>query len=304
MEKYNILFEHQYGFRKGFSTDLAITTVVDYIHQALQSNNTVCGVYMDLSKAFDTINFSVLLKNLSHYGINGPAYEWIKHYLTNSKINNVMSDSTDITCGVPQGSILGPTLFLIYINDISKVSDILNFVLFADDTNAFKAGADIDTLIHDMNKELESVNLWFKSNQLTLNLKKTHFMIFSRRHVETSNKIFICNTEIEKVSCTVFLGVYIDDKLAWKRHMEHVVNKVNKCIGVLYKLKNVFPKSVLLQLYKSIVYPHLYYCNSVWGSGSQNSLSTLYIAQKRALKIALKLPNHTPTDFVFNTGRF
>lgn len=306
-EKYNLMYEHQYGFRKRHSTDLAITTVVDYILTALNNNKVVCGVYMDLSKAFDTLNFDVLLKKLKYYGINGPAYKWIQNYLTNRKqvvkVNDMYSSPCNLTCGVPQGSILGPTLFLIYINDLNRVSDIVKVVLFADDSNVFKCDTDVHNLVNEMNNELEKIDAWFKSNQLTLNISKTHYMIFTRQNLPVCNKIVVGGKEIEQVSCTVFLGIHIDDKLTWKRQIEHVTSKVNKCIGILYKLKNTFPKSVLLQLYKSIVYPHLYYCNSVWGSGSQHSLSSLYIAQKKALKIALKLPMRTPTDCLFNTAR-
>jgi len=211
-----------------------------------------------------------------------------------------LSEKCNITCGVPQGSIIGPTLFLIYINDIYKVSSFLNFVLFADDTNVFKSGRNIKDLIHSINKELINVERWFKSNKLTLNVKKTNFIIFSRTSVSTKNKIILGSNEIEQVSCITFLGVHIDDKLSWTQHIAHVTSKVNKCIGVLCKLRNAFPKSVLLQLYKSLVYPHLYYCNSIWGSALPSHLSPLYIAQKKALKIALRIPVRTPTTTVFS----
>lgn len=306
LEKHNVLYQHQYGFRKGYSTDLALSTVVDFVVKALQEKKIVCGIYMDLSKAFDTINHSVLKQKLKHYGINGPAYQWISNYLTDRKqvinINGTYSESNNLTCGVPQGSILGPTLFLIYVNDIYRVSQLLNFVLFADDTNLFKSGDNINALLKDMNSELTKVSKWFKSNQLTLNISKTHFMIFSRKYIPNVPNVYIDKAQIGRVKCSVFLGVHIDDTLCWKNHVSHVLNKVNKGIGILYKLRNVFPKQTLLQIYKSLIYPHFNYCNIVWGSCNQSVISELYKAQKRSLKVALKLPIRTSTEYVFNTA--
>ncbi len=307
LEKFSILYENQYGFRKGYSTDLALSTVIDFVMKELEDKKTVCGIYMDLSKAFDTINHTVLKQKLKHYGINGPAYQWIASYLQNRKqvvsINNTYSDPSFLKCGVPQGSILGPTLFLIYVNDIYRVSHLMNFVLFADDTNVFKSGDNINTVINCVNSELVKVSKWFRTNQLTLNISKTHFMIFSRRYIPSVTNVCIDNIQLERVKCTTFLGVHIDDMISWKQHISHVLNKVNRGIGILYKLRNVFPKQTLLQIYKSLIYPHLNYCNIVWGNCYQNIISELYKAQKRALKVALKMPIRTPTELVFNTAK-
>jgi len=173
LEKLEILYIRQYGFRKGHSTDLAILDVVDNISKALDNNQSVIAVFMDLAKAFDTINHDVLEQKLSHYGIRGSMLNWLKSYLRNRvqmvKVENTFSSREIVQCGVPQGSILGPLLFLIYINDLYKISSLLQFVLFADDTNLFIQGSDINETIRRLNHELDKIAIWFQNNQLSLN---------------------------------------------------------------------------------------------------------------------------------------
>ena len=164
----NVLFSGQFGFRENHSTALALTEMVEVITDAMDRGNYSIGVFVDLKKAFDTIDHKILIRKLAYYGIRGVASEWLCSYLTNRKqyvnYNNMNSDFLNIRCGVPQGSILGPTLFLLYVNDLGNVSNVLKTILFADDTNIFYSSDSIRELQSTVNEELKKLHLWFKVN--------------------------------------------------------------------------------------------------------------------------------------------
>src|SRR6218665_2450039 len=203
------------------------------------------GVFLDLSKAFDTIDYNILFDKLQYYGIQGLALEWFKSYLTDRyqqvSYAGVVSSSLPLHLGVPQGSILGPLLFLIYINDIINCSSILQLVLFADDTSAFMIGLNYVDLFQIMNEELSKLSMWFQVNKLSLNITKSNYMIFKSKkfhNLDFSNlNLLIDNTQLARVSKVKFLGVIIDEHPTWKPHIEHVKSKVTKIVGVMYRLK-------------------------------------------------------------------
>ena len=292
INKNNILYEHQYGFRSNYSTSLAVIQLVEQISSSVDNKELSLGIFLDLSRAFDTVNHRILLTKLEHYGIRGLALKWITSYLTNRKqfveYINTSSDHKTVTCGIPQGSILGPLLFILYINEISNSSNLLKFILFADDTNVFFSGKDISTLNHVVNNELEKVANWLIANQLSINLKKTNYIIFKpRQKMLDYNKfsIQIKNASIERKESTKFLGVIVDEHLCLKDHISAVASKISKSIGIISKSRYYLSQKSLFMLYYSLIYSYLYYGNIIWESTYHINLYRLRILQKRIVRI-------------------
>ena len=310
VEKNKILFESQYGFRHNHSTGLALAELVEYVTEAMDKKDSTIGVFIDLKKAFDTVDHSILIKKLDHYGIRGLASTWIQNYLYNRKqyvaVSGLNSHMLPIACGVPQGSILGPILFILYINDMSRVSDQLKFIIFADDTNIFHSSPNLDTAASLMNRELEKLNTWFKVNKLSLNIKKTNYMLFgsnSKKKQKPIN-IVIDNQEISKTEVTKFLGVFIDSHLSWNHHIDALRNKLSKSLGIMYRARHFLESNTLYLLYCSLITPYLDYCCEIWGATSRKNLNKIEIMQKKAIRIVAKssYDSHTAPLFrKFNT---
>ena len=304
LEKYKILYEKQFGFRKKHSTYMALMILIDNLIKCMENGEYVIGVFLDFSKAFDTVNHSILLSKLSHYGIRGTAYDWFRSYLNNRKqyvsYANVKSSMKTIRCGVPQGSILGPLLFLIYTNDLINVCSKTSPFLFADDTNLFMNGKELPSMINTLNQELQDISLWLKVNKLSLNIKKTHFMVFTRQKTITiPHDICIDGYSIDRVSNTKFLGVYIDDKLNWKKHISYISGKISRGLGIILKARKLLPSPTLKTLYYSFIYPYFSYCNHVWGSACDTYIYPLILLQKRCIRIITRSKYRDPTDPIF-----
>ena len=286
--QFNLLAEQQYGFRKQHSTEYAAIKLIDHVSKEMEAGKTPTSVYIDLSKAFDTLTFEVLLYKLKYYGVTDTAFDLLKSYLTNRKqyvvFDGCQSEHVEIYTGVPQGSILGPLFFSIYINDLITVSDRLNFLMYADDTTIYFNLEDFDNLTKetDINRELEKVNIWLKLNKLSLNTQKTKLMLFHRKqkHLDEIN-VVINDIEIEHVPSFNFLGIMLDENLSWKSHIEMVGNKISKVTGILYRLKNVFPENVLFVLYNSLIVSYMNYGLLLWGIHSHK----LELLQKKALRL-------------------
>ena len=206
-------------------------------------------------------------------------------------------------CGVPQGSILGPLFFLLYINNIINTSTILQLILFADDTNVFVSHKDKDCLTNILNAELDKLSLWFRANSLSLNFKKSKFIVFKpcQKHTNQTIQLLINSQKIDQVKETVFLGVIMDENLNWKSEISHVANKVSKCRGIICKSSFYLSTKTLRTLFFSIylVYPYFFYCNLVWASTYRTNLIYLEILQKRVVRTIAKTTFDAHTDPLF-----
>ena len=291
LQQNNILNANQFGFRKGFSTEMALASFVEKITTSLDKGQHAVGVFLDLKKAFDTVNFNILFDKLSHIGIRGNSLELLKSYLNNRKqtvaISSVKSSFKEILCGVPQGSILGPLLFLIYINDLPNVLRFSFPVMYADDTNIFYSGKNLTEIENYLNNDLHTLSNWLSANKLSLNLSKTHTMLFTLNNRLKSYKplIKINSTEINCNTSTTFLGVIIDQNFTWSKHLTHLSSKISKSIGILKKASHAFNKSTLRMLYYSFLQPYFSYCILIWGNAADTHLKKLILLQKRAIRI-------------------
>ena len=288
----NLFYENQYGFRQQHSTELASLELIDRIFEDLNKENNPITIFMDLSKAFDTLDHKILIKKLHYYGIRGTALNWFISYLSNRKqfvqINSYKSSMLPLNTGVPQGSILGPLLFLIYMNDIPNSSDLFDFILFADDTSLKSFINTRNFLLSlassKLNLELSKVNDWLAVNKLSLNIKKTKFMIFhtSKKNIQNCiPNLQIGGVEIERVQNFNFLGLKINENLSWKPHTDMIANKISKYVGVLNRLKRYLPSYILKTIYVSLIQSNLNYCILAWGF----NCGRLKKLQKKAIRI-------------------
>ena len=272
----SVFYTSQYGFRPCHSTAHAVNEFIDDTVTEFEKNKIQIGVCLDLSKAFDTIDHNILINKLNWYGIRGIALEWFTNYLKNRKqfiqYKNIKSSTQMVPCGVPQGSILGPLLFILYINDLANSLTNSKAILFADDTTIYMSSTNIVQLYESINRDLDSLSEWFRANRLFLNISKTHYMLFGQNPVKIPEtlSIKIMNEIIEHKQTVIFLGMYIDEKLDWHEYINYIKSKLCSGIYVMNKTKNYLSTKHKTMLYYSLMYPYLDYGISLWGSTHTN----------------------------------
>lgn len=304
----NILYEHQYGFQAKKSTVHPMIHLLNKVSDAMNDNKITVGVFCDLKKCFDTCSHQIIFKKLEKIGVKNRELDWFKSYLSDRKqfasINSKNSPELPINKGVPQGSILGPILFLVYVNDLASCTSLFT-LLFADDTSFLISGKNLNEIVQILNVELQKVCNWFRSNELSLHPEKTQFMIFtnneSKINWEQINIVLNYNNfnendenKIKKLSyinskseipAIKFLGVFMDPKLNFKFHIEQVRKKIAKSLYIIKCAKNILNEKALLTLYRSLVHTHLLYCIQVWSCCNPSSLKPLILLQKKAIRI-------------------
>ena len=288
--KYNLINISQFGFQCGKSTCDALIHLTEIIYRALNDKNNLLTVMIDFKKAFDTVNHQILLKKLECYGIRATQLKWFSSYLFNRRcyveIDKIKSSVECMNIGVPQGSILGPILFLFYINDISSVSNIFSTTLFADDTTISISDPSFNNLINSSNHELSNLSTWTLQNRLTLNVNKTVSLYFSNKKTLNIDQQIVLGGEIVKnVDSAKFLGVYLDSNLNFVPHIKYICGKISKHLGILFKIRDKLTLEAKLSYYYAFVYPYLSYNVCVWGSTYPTHLNPLIILQKRIVRL-------------------
>ena len=286
----SVLYEHQYGFRKKYSTEHAILSITEEIKNKLDNKIFSCGVFVDLEKAFDTVNHKILTSKLEHIGIDKLANKWLTSYLSSrsqcTSVNGNDSNFLPITCGVPQGSILGPLLFSIYINDMHRAISNSTVFHFADDTNLLFSHKDPSIIKKMMNDDLKSLFSWLCANRLSLNVSKTEFIIFRPPKMSLDDRIVLTlnNTKIFESRKIKYLGLIVDDRLSWKFHIIELCKKLNRAVGMFYKIRFYSTPNVLISLYHSLFSSHMSYGLCAWGLTNDDILSKVQLLQKKAIR--------------------
>lgn len=322
LEKNRLISRFQFGFREAKSTEDAVLALTTNIVTHLDNGDKCVGIFLDLQKAFDTVSIPILLTRLENNGIRGVVLDWFTDYLTGRsqcvRVAGVVSDCFGCKFGVPQGSTLGPSLFLIYVNELSNVTASGNceVTMFADDTVLIFHGRTWDSAFKEAEMGLSKVTAWLEDNLLSLNTSKTKYMCFSKTtlgkpppeckikiHTHPCNRgvirdACVCTTLVQVVTIK-YLGVIVDDRLNWNPHITTLTARVRKLMFIFKNLRQMAEKNLLIQTYQALCECLLRYCICAWGGAASTILLQAERAQRAVLKVILHLPFRHPTSDVY-----
>lgn len=286
---HNIISPCQHGFISTKSIETASYHLLDPVYKDLDRGLYVMSLMFDLSRAFDTVNIEFLVCKLHNIGIRGTLLEWIKSYMSNRKLlvkyNNTLSDTRDVHMGVPQGSVLGPLLFALYVNDLPKYISNGRVTMFADDTTITVSAQTPEELAEKVTLACNELDTWCQRNQLILNDKKTVYINFHSRKGLTP--AFLIDNNINVSQKVKFLGTWLDNKLSWNDHIDFVCNKLSSAYFAILQMKTVLDTNGLLNIYYALAYSHLSLNIITWGVG--RNLNRVLISQKRMIRLVFNL---------------
>ena len=302
LKKNHLIHKSQFGFLKGLSTNDAVTHFAEHVYKNVNDKKKVMSVFLDLKKAFDTVCHKKLLSKLYSYGIRGKAYDFFKNYLWQrmqcTRINNVLSDEKPVTFGVPQGTVLGPILFIIYINDLFDLKINGYFTAYADDTTITFVGNTWKEVVRTVKAGLIIIDCWLRDNLLSLNVSKTMAMPFLQ-DIQNLEPIVFNNSTLNYTKLTKYLGILVHNKLSWKEHIYNLIVKIRKTIYKFLILRSFLNIATLKMIYYAIIQSVIQYCIVLWGSAFISIIGPLEKAQKGIIKIILKKSRRYSSNLLF-----
>lgn len=291
---------HQHAYRKGYSTATALTQMTDEWLKEIDAGKIVGSVLLDFSAAFDILDHKLLIKKLHCYGFDRDSVAWINSYLTNRKycvyFNGGFSEMRVMSCGVPQGSCLGPLLFSIFTNDLPLVLNKASIAMYADDSTIYSSAFTSRELEETLNEELVHIRRWVNINKLVLNIGKTKCSVLCSKRVgrvEPRLQLKLDDIEIEQVTEVELLGVLIDSRMSWTKQIDEMLKKMGRAMAAIRYCKIYLPRHLIKQLMEALVLSQLDYCTVIWSNTSECNLNRLQVAQNKAARIVLNCSYRT-----------